>query len=96
MLTSQIAGGHPVPLAQEKGVDDGRSSNPGPVSISQVAGGHPVSLEQEKGVMTGNLTTRAACAEYSIANGHPEPSGSGEGGWMTGEVPPQDQCLKAR
>jgi hypothetical protein len=47
----QVAGGHPVPQAQEKGVDDERCSNPGPVSTSQVAGGHPVPLAQDKGVV---------------------------------------------
>ncbi len=49
MSTSQVAGVHPIPLAQERGIDGGKA-HPHPGSTSQVAGGYPVSLAHEEGV----------------------------------------------
>ncbi len=57
-FTSQVAGGHPVPMAKEKGQEDGRSS-PWPCVSKPGSGGHPIPLEQEKGVLTGEAPPQA-------------------------------------
>jgi hypothetical protein len=60
VLTSQIAGGHPAPLAQEKGVDGGEAPL-SPVLTSQVDGGNPVPLAKKKGNMTGEAPPQDKC-----------------------------------